>query len=142
MHPQDHWLLEDLVSLTVNGATLEGSPLEPLTYEFQVVPDGTEAVEAPAPLAQGLDQPVVVTPDSVYAEPQQVWLPVPAGVNAGDLQLYYYHPNGESRGWHPAEQVEGWLVPDSEQLNTEDGVTYYGFQVRHAGIAQLGKRQK
>ena len=66
------------------------------------------------------------------------WLPVLEGVDPDSVRLYYYHTSGEDRGWYPAENVEGWLVPDSYLHLRLDGVNYLGFVVRHAGIVQLG----
>jgi len=58
-------------------------------------------------LAPGIDAPWLVGPQRVYSVPQRVWLPMPDGVEVRDLRLYYYHPEGEGRGWYPAERVEG-----------------------------------
>ena len=55
-----------------------------------------------------------------------------------DTKLYSYHSDGDDKGWYPAENVEGWLVPDSDLTLEVDGTTYLGFLVRHAGIVQLG----
>jgi len=89
------------------------------------------------PLAEGLQKPYVIGPEQVYDEPQRVWLPVPEGTSPSAVEVYYYHPTGDDKGWYPAENVEGWLVPDSYlSLKLED-VTYLGFLVRHAGIVQL-----
>ena len=49
----------------------------------------------------------------MYDKPQRVWLPLPAGADPNTIGIYYYHPNGPDRGWYPAENVLGWLVPDS-----------------------------
>ena len=68
--------------------------------------------------------------------PQRVWLPVD-GVDPSHVRVYYYHATGDDRGWYPAENVVGWLVPRSHlHLRTND-TTYIGFLVRHAGIVQL-----
>jgi hypothetical protein len=85
---------------------------------------------------------VAIGPQLVYEPPQRVWLPVPAGVDAGALRAYYYRSNGPDRGWYPAERVEGWMVPDSYLTVNANGTTYLGFLVRHAGIAQLGILEK
>lgn len=89
-------------------------------------------------LAEGLHEPLLIGPECVYAQPQRVWLPLPEGLEPAAARLYYYHPRGEDRGWYPAENVEGWLVPDSYLKLDYRGVTYLGFLVRHAGIVQLG----
>lgn len=58
-------------------------------------------------LAQGIGPVYEIGPDQLYAEPQQVWLPLPAGVRADEVRLYYYHAEGHDAGWYPAENVEG-----------------------------------
>jgi len=89
------------------------------------------------PLSDGLDAPVIIRPERVYEIPQRVWLPVQEGIETSEVELYYYHPAGDNKGWYPAETVAGWLVPDSYLELDLDGTTYLGFLVRHAGIVQL-----
>jgi len=89
------------------------------------------------PLEDGIEEPYVIGPEQVYDVPQRVWLPVPRNVNPTAVRLYYYHATGQDRGWYPAENVEGWLVPDSYLELDLENVTYLGFLVRHAGIVQL-----
>jgi ELWxxDGT repeat protein len=101
-----------------------------------VAPTGENA-EVPT-VEHGVETPVAISPEQVYDPPQRVWLPIPAGVDASAVHLYYYHPNGDDRGWYAAENVEGWLVPDSYATVAANGTTYLGFFVRHAGIVQLG----
>jgi hypothetical protein len=78
----------------------------------------------------------------VYEEPQRVWLPIPEGIDPARVRVYYYHATcnaiGDDKGWYPAENVEGWLVPDSYVYTQAEGAAYLGFLVRHAGIVQLG----
>ena len=104
-----------------------------------------QAVVAPAdvatatePLAEGIDAPLTIGPEQVYDVPQRVWLPVPDGVDPSAVRIYYFHATGDDQGWYPAENVEGWLVPDSYLHLRTNGTTYLGFLVRHAGIVQLG----
>ncbi len=89
-------------------------------------------------LDTGVTAPLLVGPQKIYDVPQRVWLPVPEGVDRRDVQLYYYHAAEAGRGWYPAEQVEGWLVPDSYLYLDIDDTLYLGFLVRHAAIVQLG----
>jgi hypothetical protein len=91
-----------------------------------------------ASLPVGVSTPLAIAPEEVYETPQQVWLPVPNGTNPADMQVFYYHPSGEHAGWYPADNVEGWLVPNSYQYLRQNNQTYLGFQVNHAGIVQLG----
>lgn len=79
-----------------------------------------------------------MSPVDVYSEGQWVWLPMPAWMNGGDLQIYYYYDDPESAAWYPAEAVSGWIVADSHRQVEIDGITYLGFLARHAGTVQLG----
>lgn len=79
-----------------------------------------------------------IRPEAVYDQPQRVWLPLPDDADPFAIDIYYYHPNGEHRGWYPAEHVLGWLVADSYEILEESGTTYLGFLIRHAAIVQLG----
>lgn len=105
--------------------------------------DGVEvrtlAVENnPEPLDAGIGQPILLTPERVYEVPQRIWLPIPKNVDPADVSLFYYLSNGEHKGWHPAGQIDAWLVPGSYLYLEADNMTYLGFLVRHAGIVQLG----
>lgn len=175
--PQETWQLKDVISLTVGAATVEGEPIGPVTYEFQVETEeeyearinerreeiwqpqynedfiadeldlttesnGSAAVrpsdeETPS-LSVGIEVPFTIDPQRVYDTPQRVWLPLPQGIDRADVQLYYYHPHGADAGWYPAEDVEGWLVPDSYLHLRLNSTTYLGFVVRHGAIVQLG----
>ena len=147
--PEAPWQLGDLIVMTAGAATISGEPLEPVTYEFSVELDGAKqdgfvtVVESdliPA-LDAGVGAVYEIGPEEVYDTPQWVWLPVPAGVEAADLALYYYHTPGGDSGWYAAEDVEGWLVPESLEVIERDGATEFGFLVRHSGIVQLGWSQ-
>ena len=91
-----------------------------------------------APAAGGALSPVYdLGPGQVYDVPQRVWLPLPGGVAAADVQLSFYHTGEDEGGWYAAEQVAGWLVEDSYLALEVDGVRYLGFVVRHGGVVQL-----
>ena len=90
------------------------------------------------PLAGGIGEPYVLSPDQVFEVPQRVWLPVPQGEDLGNVTVQYYYAGADKPGWYPAENVEGWLVPDSLVSAEFGGVTYVGFLVRHGGTVQLG----
>jgi len=96
------------------------------------------AETAPTPLREGVAAPLHLAPESVYDPARRVWIPVPPGVNPAEVRLYYYHPNGNDAGWYPAENVQGWLVPDSYLHLRLNATNYLGFLVKHAGIVQLG----
>jgi parallel beta-helix repeat protein len=136
--PDESAYLEGMAELAVAGLTVAGNAVQSETYRFRTDADA-EVADTPALPELGLDVPHVIQPEEVYGEPQRIWLPVPAGVNPRDVHLYYYHADGDGRGWYPAENVENWLVPESYEVTSQDGDTYLGFLVRHAGIVQLGK---
>ena len=78
-----------------------------------------------------------VGPDEGFAVPQRVWLPLPEGVSAEDVTLYYYYEDGRVNSWYPAEQVAGWLIEDSYLTVALDGTAYLGVLVTHGGLIQL-----
>ena len=95
-------------------------------------PDHPELDSAPGPL-------YTLQPESVYDKPQRVWLPLPADADPNTIDIYYYHPNGENRGWYPAQNVLGWLLPNSALAQDIDGTSYLGLLVRHAAIVHIGE---
>lgn len=97
-----------------------------------------EAASATLPeLEGGVGIATALGPQQVYDVPQRVWLPLPAGTASEDVSLAYHVSGSGQSGWHPAESVDGWLVPQSYLEIDLGGVTYLGFLVRHAGIVQL-----
>ena len=88
-------------------------------------------------LAGAIGAPLNVGSERAYDKPLRVWLPLPADVPSNLVKLYYYTPEGPDQGWRPAEEVEGWLLKDSDVRMTVKGTTYLGFLVRHAAIVQL-----
>jgi hypothetical protein len=168
VRPTDSWLVDDLVAVAADAFTLDGDTVEPAAFKFEIgsaepseplwQPDYGEDFDASAlnlsaesndeahvsladsgaSMDDAVADAVAIGPEAVYDVPQRVWLPLPIGAEANDVQLYYYHANGEGRGWYPAENVDGWLVPNSRQTLEVGGTTYLGYLVRHAAIVQLG----
>ncbi len=89
-------------------------------------------------LVGGFGQAWRIGPCRPYETAQRVWLPIPDGVAASDLTVYYYHTAETNAGWYPAEKVNGWLVEDTYMTVDIDGTSYLGFLVSHPGIVQLG----
>jgi len=118
--------------LDTNGLSLDAEATDLLTIAEQ-------GDSASIPELLGAIGPVYrLGPEQPFTLPQRVWLPLPAGTDTKNLAVYYYHvENGES-GWYSAEDVEGWLVPDSYLQVTVNSTTYLGFLVRHSGVVQLG----
>jgi hypothetical protein len=149
--PTDSWYVDELIEIGAAGQTVEGEGISSDPLRFRVDEDASEidgvslnesdATVPDLPGGDGSTEAWAIEPQVVFEQPQRIWLPIPAGVSPGDVALFYYHGHGEEPGWYPAENVEGWLVPESSTTTVEDGVTYFGFLVRHAGIVQLGQRQ-
>ena len=164
--PQDLWQTGDVLDLNASALEGEDGAVVSSAYRFAVgegaaqsdaiwqpeygedfdasglnlAAEGNDAVvvtEAAHGNADSGTQPFHVGPERVFETPQRVWLPIPQGVDPDALQLYYHHAHGDAAGWYPAEEVDGWLVPDSGIYLEVGGETYYGFVVRHAGIVQL-----
>jgi hypothetical protein len=69
-----------------------------------------------------------IGPDQLYEKPQRIWLPA-----GPDAELYY----GREDHWYPAEDVEGWLMPDSLLSIELNGTRYLGILVRHGGTVYV-----
>jgi hypothetical protein len=89
-------------------------------------------------LTGGIGQPVVLGPEEVFDTPQLVWLPLPKGTNVAEVDVYYYHNDGDAAGWYPGEEVKGWLAEDSFLHLEANGTSYLGFVARHGALVQLG----
>ena len=81
-----------------------------------------------------------IAPDGPYASPHRVWLPVPDGVSADAVSVYYYQGSAKSGSWYAATNVGGWFVNGSPLVLDLNGLTYYGFLVHHGGVVALGPR--
>jgi hypothetical protein len=166
--PDREWIQNDTVVMSVGARTVSGQVLGPISYTFSVVSGALAAdprvpqpsyadldtseidltaeasdlvalhvVEAPA--LDNASGPAYATGEQqAYPIPQRVWLPVPEGTDATQLNLYYLHDGS----WYPAERVIGWLVPDSDLHVEVNGIAYVGVLVRHAGVVQLGIAQQ
>ena len=135
--PNEDRYFEGVIDLTLGARTFEGNAVQSDTESFAIALD-IEAADIPEVPSIGVDVPHMIEPEEAYNTPKLVWLPIPAGVSPNELRLYYYHADGEARGWYPAENIEGWLVEDSFEIIADNGTNYFGFRVRHAGIVQLG----
>ncbi len=141
-----------LITVAAGASTVDGAVVSPEVRQFSVGEAAGQTPEAQATLqtlpvgdadtppsfAGSVGAIYAVAPAIVFDAPQRVWLPVPAGVRAEQLAAFYYLEDGDASAWHPARDVEGWLVPGSEAIEQIDGVTYYGIEVRHGGVVQLG----
>ncbi len=163
---QDGWIFEEWIEALSGAVTLSGDPVVSDYARFKIEnetdasnrnadsgeivwqPDtgddtGHVTLIAGAPGHPELDSapgPIyTLRPESVYDEPQRVWLPLPEGADPNTIGIYYYHPNSPDRGWYPAENVLGWLVPDSAFTLETGGTSYLGFLVRHAAIVHVGE---
>ena len=165
--PETAWTPGELVTMTVGARTVNGAALESITYRFLVAPAAVPTAAVPQPAYGALDthaldqtkqaavsvadeeagdsydfEPVgpgyAISPPGVFGTPQRVWLPVPAGLDAAGLRVYYHQASGPDCGWHEAGQVNGWLVPETCLTFEWQGSTYLGLVVRHGGLVRLG----
>jgi hypothetical protein len=147
--PDQSWKAGDTIIATVGATTETGRSIEaectfvverdasaePLA-DWSEVPDG----ELPG-FDGGVGSVYRVGPEAVFDEPTTIWLPVPADADPAALTLFCYHDEAGERGWYPAENVEGFLVPDSRSVNETGGVVYLGFSACHAAEVRLGLRE-
>ena len=152
--PGDAWSVNELVTVTVRAQTSEGafiptrtenffiSPQEPPSAEFSQPQPGLDYVddvraELTVLYADATEGRFTVAPVRVFDAPRQTWLPLPGNAPRAACQIEYYLAAGPEPGWHSAEQVAGWLVPESTRyLETEAG-RFIGFLSRHGGQVRL-----
>ncbi|NIA12478.1 MAG: hypothetical protein GWP08_00250 [Nitrospiraceae bacterium] len=138
------------VTLTVGAVTVDGDIIGPLSKDFLIAADKAldnvpelvevDSIEAlPEVIAAPQSSVYRVQPAGVFAEPLTLQLPVPAGVSADALDIYYYSETTSHQGWYPADNVVGWMAPESRRTVDVDGQTYIEIQVNHAGVMQLGQ---
>jgi len=77
-----------------------------------------------------------ITPATVFAEPERIQIPIPAGVAAESAALYYYGENAFGGAWYPVENVTGLL--DGPVAISSDGA-YLEAWVSHGGIVRAGR---
>ena len=104
---------------------------EPAVEVFQLDPASLPELES------GVGAAFRIGPAEVFDAPRRVWLPLPADMTAGQVELRYFHEAEPGRGWYPAANVLGWAESASELECTSAGVRYVGMAVRHGGIARL-----
>jgi Cohesin domain len=107
-----------------------------LSAESQSEVTVAEADSAPdrPDLREGVGPVHTLLPQTVYRQPQRVWLPVPKGTDPSDANVYAFLGDD----WFPAANVDGLLVQDSVLILDVDETTYLGFLARHGAVVQLG----
>ena len=93
----------------------------------------------PRILAEAASPVYRIGPSQTFAEPVAVLIPVPAGEDPDSLGIYYFSESPDHNSWYAAENVLGWIAPNSRTVVEEDGVTYIYFEVTHSGVLQLGR---
>ena len=173
--PVAPWAAGEEIMMIVGAQTVSGVALGPFAYTFHVVPTEDEEpiaasvaqprghqpyttieevqvwvgeayeVEGMTLPGAGIGPVYEIGPDQLYAEPQEVRLPLPRGVAAGDIQVSYYHVEDGEGVWCPAENIDGYLAPDPETgcyylEERLDGARYLVLHVQHGATVQLGLR--
>lgn len=99
-----------------------------------------DAASVPPMASGGVGQPLAIAPEAVFPEPVRITLPIPTHVSPDEVGLFFYQRAEADLGWYPAENVIGWVVPESIHIETGEGAHYIAFDARHAAIVQLGIR--
>lgn len=79
----------------------------------------------------------MIAPDTPFGAPRHVWVPVPPGAEIEHVAVYYLDAGG-TETWYLAEEVHGWLVPQSYDVVEDGDVLFLGLSVNHGGIIRLG----
>ncbi|MBI2425093.1 MAG: BACON domain-containing protein [Candidatus Hydrogenedentes bacterium] len=145
--PDTGWLPGDTLTLTAGGKTPAGEAIAPVTQVFQIAVEKTLDEAGAAPLKNGesfasfpgaVGEPWQLGPVMLFDAPVQFWIPVPEGVSADSVHLYYATPESQEGLWHAAEDVAGWLADPAYAVRIVDGLTEVGVTVNHGGFVQLG----
>jgi hypothetical protein len=96
--PVGEWPADATFTVSAGGVNAQGIAVS-LSADFAV----GKAKAAGATVISG----------GLFAEPQTVSLPVPAGLDAATAEVEFYIGDGAAPGWYPVAQVEG-LLPTPE----------------------------
>lgn len=151
--PESPFPAGQTITLTAGAVTVNGTVVGPVVQTFTVdvekrasessgLVEDTTVDALPSLIAAGAASVYRVGPAGVFAAPVTVQIPVPADQAADQLAIYYYSEAASHTGWYPAENVVGWLVPESRQVVEKDGQVLIEVQVNHSGVLQLGKSAK
>ncbi|NUM56946.1 MAG: hypothetical protein HUU46_25230 [Candidatus Hydrogenedentes bacterium] len=130
-----------------NGETVDATHTFACDGPLDVAPESTNAksadeivvVQAVAPgvpdFVASMGPRYAVSPALPFASPQRVAIPVPDGVEPGEMAPHLYVAGA---GWCPAPFVDGWVVPGSLSVADVDGVSCVTFDANYGGLVQLG----
>ncbi len=79
-----------------------------------------------------------VEPGAAYPVPQRIWLPIPSGVPARDVAVFYFLDDAAGGRWLPADRLAGWLMPEHTLWLEWNGEKYLGLLVTHGGAVRTG----
>jgi len=117
-------------TFTVASETAKSAP----TANLSVVGLGLDTVPY---LPEGVGEPYTVGPDTVFADPATVYLPVPRGATAADLIPYVYNGVSGDDRWYLATNVTG-LLAAAPSVETINGAPHVALRLNHGAIVQLG----
>jgi hypothetical protein len=158
--PTAPWTPGAIITMTAGATTADGTGVGPVAYSFLVGPDissvpaqQSSSTASPekglcpvliaagtgsATFDDGYGAPYLLRPDAPYAQPQRIWLPIPAGIDPGKTEVYFFYDDGTNPAWHASPDVVGWELPGQRLVEERDGATYLGLLVTHGGLIQLG----
>jgi len=65
-------------------------------------------------------------------------LPIPSGVPARDVAVFYFLDDAAGGRWLPADRLAGWLMPEHTLWLEWNGEKYLGLLVTHGGAVRTG----
>ena len=148
--PTEFWSVEKIMSLIAGGLTVAREPIETEVYtvtldatrDMNIAETATRVTEIDSASIAPIDQfgngvVYIVEPQQVYSEPRVIRIPMTDFNDSGNAELYYYLSHGDNQGWHPADQIVGFLADVEPVEVAVEGITYVEYQVNHSGIVQL-----
>jgi hypothetical protein len=145
-----------VVVMTAGASTVESAQLEPVSAEFHVAGQhGNELREhgepslvedggitgVPESTATPASPVYRIGPAEVFSDPVTIQIPIAEGTDPGEVEIFYFSESTAHPGWYHADDVVGWLAPDSVQIVDENGKTFAEFQTNHSGVVQLAVRR-
>lgn len=146
--PAGQWFPGEVVVFTASAQTMDGEPVGPIAQLFEVAEEPDACADA-APCAVAADDSALtpspsgngnvyrILPEAPSGEPFAVFLPLPEGVSASGVSIYYFVTGYGGGQWYPGEQVAGWMVSGAARQAVQDGVPGLAFEVRYGGAVCL-----
>ena len=101
--------------------------------------ENSDVIPLPKIIASKVSPVFQIEPTGVYSHPVNIKIPINTMTKYENLTVYYYSESPSHSGWYRGENVQGWMVPGSTKILSENGQKYFEFAINHSGIIQLAR---